>query len=206
MQGEGVGLHDYELLELLLFRSIPRRDVKPLAKRLLERFGDFAGVLAATPERLREIDGLGEAAVTDLKIIETAAQRRARHQAASREDMGNFDAVVAYCRVAIGRAPEEIFFVLFLDRKNKLIADERHGRGTVDQVAVYPREVAKRALELGASSVIMAHNHPSGDPRPSRADIDVTKRVAAALAAIEIKLLDHVVIGAASAESLAAHL
>ncbi len=202
MQGGGAALHDYELLELVLFRAIPRRDVKPLAKRLIARFGDVAGVFSAPPERLREIDGLGDAAIVELKIVEAATRRMAQAEALSRPEMTSFDAVAGYCRVVMGRASEEQFRLFFLDRKNRLIADEVQSRGTVDQVAVYPREVATRALELRASAVIMAHNHPSGDPTPSKADIDMTRRVAKALSAVEIELLDHIVVGAGKAESL----
>lgn len=202
MQGGLAALQDYELLELVLFRAVPRRDVKPLAKRLLTRFESVAGVFAASPERLREIDGLGDAAIVELKIVEAAARRMAQVEALARPEMTSFDAVVGYCRVVMGRASAEEFRVFFLDRKNRLIADEVLNRGTVDQVAVYPRDVATRALELRASAVIMAHNHPSGDPTPSKADVEMTKRVAKALKAVEIELLDHVVVGAADAESL----
>ncbi|MEL6979686.1 MAG: DNA repair protein RadC [Pseudomonadota bacterium] len=187
---------DYELLELVLFRAIPRRDVKPLAKRLIARFGGFAGALSAEPARLREIDGLGEAAILEFKIVEAAAQSLARGRSLGQPVLTAWDAVLEHCRTTMGHGAVEEFRVLFLDRKNRLIADEAQGRGTVDQVAVYPREVVKRALELNASALIVAHNHPSGDPTPSKADIEMTDRLAEAAEAVGLVLHDHVIIGA----------
>lgn len=204
VQGGLKALQDYELLELVLFRAIPRRDVKPLAKQLMTRFGDVASVMAAPMERLREVDGLGDAAILEIKIVAAAAERMAQVEALNRPAMTDFDAVTSYCRVAMARSAEEQFRLFFLDRKNRLIADELQSRGTVNQVAVYPREVVTRALELRASAVIMAHNHPSGDPTPSKADIELTRRIAKALSAVDIDLLDHVIVGAAGAASLAA--
>ncbi|MCI4663265.1 MAG: DNA repair protein RadC [Neomegalonema sp.] len=195
-------LPDYELMELLLFRAIPRRDVKPLAKQLLERFGDFPGVLAASPERLREVDGLGDAAIVELKIVQAAAQRLAQNRLRAQPDLTSFDAVIDYCRVAMRDETEELFRAFFLNRKGKLITEELLSRGTVDQVAVYPREVVKRALELSASAVILAHNHPSGDPTPSRADIAMTREIATALKTVRVELFDHVVIGHSEAISM----
>lgn len=186
---------DYELLELVLFRAIPRRDVKPLAKRLLAEFGDFNHVLSAPRQRLLKIPGLGESVARELKIVEAAAHRLAQAKALGRDALSSWSALMAYCRTAMAHRETEEFRILFLDRKNVLIADEAQGRGTVDHVPVYPREVAKRALELNASALILVHNHPSGDPTPSAADIDMTGRIAAALEAVGVTLHDHVVIG-----------
>lgn len=188
-------LADYELLELVLFRAIPRRDVKPLAKALIDRFGDYAGVVSAAPARLREVKGLGEAAVIELKIVEATAQRLARNSVIDRVVLSSWSALMAYCKSRMARLETEEFRVLFLDRKNRLIADEAQGRGTVDHVPVYVREVVKRALELNASAIILAHNHPSGDPTPSRADIDMTKLIVDSARPLGITVHDHVIIG-----------
>jgi DNA repair protein RadC len=196
LSGGPAAVTDYELLELLLFRAIPRRDVKPLAKRLLARFGDFHGVVAAEIGRLREVDGLGDAGITELKIVEAAALKLSRHRAQNLEVLSNGDAVLAYLQASMARRATEEFRVLFLDRKNQLIRDEVIGKGTVDQITVYPREVVKRTLELGASGIIIAHNHPSGDPTPSQADIVMTQKLSQAAAALDVALLDHFIIGA----------
>ena len=186
---------DYELLELVLFRAIPRQDVKPLARRLLDRFGSFAAVMAAPPARLAEVHGIGAAVVTELKIVEAAAARLARGRVMQRPVMSSWDAVLSYLRCAMSHAETERFRVLFLDRRNALIADEAQGTGTVDHVPVYPREVMKRALELGASALILVHNHPSGDPTPSAADIEMTRRIGSAAEVLGLVLHDHVVVG-----------
>ncbi|PIE07800.1 MAG: hypothetical protein CSA74_05515 [Rhodobacterales bacterium] len=188
-------LPDYELLELVLFRALPRQDVKPLASALLARFGDFNGVLSAPVPRLLEQNGVGEAVVTELKIIEAAAQRLARARVIRRSVISSWDALLDYCRTTMAHRELEHFRVLFLDRQNTLIADEEQARGTVNHVPVYPREVAKRALELNASALILVHNHPSGDPTPSESDIVMTERVRTAVEALEITLHDHLVIG-----------
>jgi len=188
-------LPDYELLELVLFSANARADMKPLAKRLLARFGDFNHVISADRARLAEVEGMGEAAIHALKIVEAAAHRLARARVINRPALGSWAAVVDYCKTAMAHGDIEQFRILFLDKKNVLIADERQARGTVDHVPVYPREVVKRALELNASAVILAHNHPSGDPTPSQADIDMTRRIHTALAAVNITLHDHLVIG-----------
>jgi DNA repair protein RadC len=171
----GDALPDYELLELVLFRSIPRRDVKPIAKELLRRFGTFAEVLAAPPARLVEVEGIGEAIVLDLKIVEAAARRLARGAVAKRPVLASWAAVIDYCRTAMAFMDKEQFRLLFLDKRNALIADEVQQSGTVDHTPVYPREVVKRALELSASALILVHNHPSGDPTPSPADVKMTR-------------------------------
>ncbi|WP_370541614.1 DNA repair protein RadC [Actibacterium sp. 188UL27-1] len=192
---------DYELLELVLFRAIPRRDVKPLARLLLERFGDFNRVLAAGPGRLSEVPGVGNAVIVELKIVEAAAQRMARSCVMGRDVISGWDAVLDYCHTAMAHRETEQFRVLYLDRKNVLIADEQQAQGTVDHVPVYPREVVKRALELNASALILVHNHPSGDPTPSEADIQMTHQIQSAAHTLGIVLHDHLIIGKSSALS-----
>ena len=195
MEAGAQALADYEMLELVLFRAVPRRDVKPLAKSLLARFGSFAEVISAPTERLKEIDGLGEAAVTEFKIVQAAAHRLARGALAKRPVLSSWAAVIDYVRAAQAFAEKEQFRILFLDKKNQLIADEVQQEGTVDHTPVYPREVVKRALELSASAIILVHNHPSGDPTPSRADIDMTKAVADVAKPLGISVHDHIIVG-----------
>lgn len=212
-------LADYELLELLLFFSVYRRDTKPIAKDMIERFGGLGGVLAADPERYRECFGLDPRRVPAdderrpvreddlrftqvlLKAIYELLQRVLREQVRERPVIGSWNALMDYLKVAMAHEPTEHFRILFLDRKNVLIKDEVQSRGTVDHTPLYPREVVKRALELGASAIIMVHNHPSGDPTPSRADIDMTRQVVQALAAVGITVHDHVVVGRKKHES-----
>lgn len=196
MSGGAQAMPDYELLELVLFRAIPRQDVKPLANRLLARFGDFNGVISATPARLKQEHGVGEAVIQELKIVEASAQRLSRARVMKRQVLTSWDALLDYCHTTMAHRETEQFRVLFLDRKNVLIADEEQAQGTVDHVPVYPREVVKRALELGASALILVHNHPSGDPSPSQEDIAMTARIRTAAAALDIVLHDHLVIGA----------
>lgn len=191
----GEALHDYELLELYLFRSIPRRDVKPIAKALIQRFGDLGGVASASLDQLVQIDGISEKTAAELKLIRALAERLAREQVIGRPVIASWSALVAYCRTAMQHATTEQFRVLFLDRKNKLIADEVLGQGTIDHAPVYPREVVKRALAHEASALILVHNHPSGDPTPSQADIDMTRTLAEICDPFEIVLHDHLVIG-----------
>jgi DNA repair protein RadC len=186
---------DYELLELFLYRSIPRSDVKPLAKALLARFGGFAGVLGAPIGDLRQVPGVGEAVALDLKLMQEAALRLGRETLAKRPLISSWSALLAYVRTALAHEPREQFRVLFLDKKNHLVADERLGQGTVDHAPVYPREVARRALELSASALILVHNHPSGDPAPSSADIDMTRQIVAALRPLGVTVHDHLVVG-----------
>lgn len=188
-------LADYELLELILFRAMPRRDVKPLAKALIARFGSFAEAVSARPERLREIDGLGESAITELKIVEAAARHLTKASIAKRPSMSSFAAVVDYCRSAMAFLEREEFRILFLDKKNNLIADEVQGVGTVDHAPVYPREIMRRALELSASAIILVHNHPSGDPEPSADDIYLTHQIIAVGKPLKIVVHDHLIIG-----------
>ena len=188
-------LADYELLELVLFRAIAQRDVKPLAKALLHKFGSFAEVIAAPPARLREVAGIGETVVTELKVVHAAAGRLLRGEVKGREVLSSWSAVLDYCRAAQGFADTEEFRILFLDKRNKLIADEVQQRGTVDHTPIYPREVVKRALELSATAIILVHNHPSGDPTPSRADIDMTKAIVEVAKPLGIAVHDHIIVG-----------
>jgi DNA repair protein RadC len=188
-------LSDYELLELLLFRVLPRRDIKPLAKALLEKFGSFAEVIGAPEVRLAEVKGLGGACITDLKIIQAAASRLLRGAVKKRPVLSSWSTVLDYCRTAQAFADREQFRVLFLDKRNQLIADELQQVGTVDHTPVYPREVVKRALELSATAIILVHNHPGGDPTPSRADIDMTKRIIEIARGLGIEVHDHIIVG-----------
>ncbi len=195
-------LPDYELLELLLARSLPRRDVKPLAKQLLARFGGLAGVLGATMEDLRMVAGVGPAAALDLKLLHEATVRMGRTEVRKRTVISCWSALLAYVKVSMAAAPREQFRVLFLDKKNQLIADEVMTEGTIDHAPVYPREVMRRALELSASAVILAHNHPSGDPTPSAADVETTRQVEEAGRALRISVHDHIVVGRQGVASL----
>ncbi len=206
-------LADYELLELLLFFSIYRRDTKPVAKALLQRFGGLGGVLAADPAQYRECFGLDPERLGEdhprrpvyeddlrftqvlLKAVHETLRRTLREQVLDRPVIGSWTALMDYLKVAMSHEPREHFRILFLDRKNILIRDEVQSRGTVDHTPLYPREVVRRALELGASAIIMVHNHPSGDPTPSKADIEMTRQVVQALAAVNVTVHDHVVIG-----------
>lgn len=195
MTGGAQAMPDYELLELVLFRAIPRQDVKPLARLLLDTFGDFNRVIAAPVPRLLMVKGVGEAVVQELKIVEAAAQRMMRARVMNRPVLSSWQALLDYCHTAMAHRETEQFRILFLDRKNVLIADEEQAKGTVDHVPVYPREVVKRALEVNASALIMVHNHPSGDPTPSQADIEMTLQVQEAAQVLGITLHDHLIIG-----------
>ncbi len=188
-------LSDYELLELLLFRAQPRRDMKPIAKALLEKFGSFAEVIAAPEKRLAEVGGMGEASITELKIVHAAASRLLRDEVRKRPVLSSWSAVLDYCRAAQAFADREAFRILFLDKRNQLIADEVQQTGTVDHTPVYPREVVKRALELSATAIILVHNHPSGDATPSRADIDMTKQIVEVAQKLGIEVHDHIIVG-----------
>jgi DNA repair protein RadC len=183
---------DYELLELLLYSAIPRRDVKPLAKELIDTFGSFAEVIAAPRQLLRK--RLGDAAVTQLKIVEAAAQRMARGGVKRKEMLSSWDAVIDYCRAAMAFSDTEQFRILFLDKRNGLIADEVQQKGTVDHTPVYPREVVKRALELSATAIVLVHNHPGGDPTPSRADIQMTQQIIEIAKPLGIAVHDHIIV------------
>ncbi|ULR46244.1 DNA repair protein RadC [Rhizobium sp. K102] len=193
-QGD-TALADYEILELLLFRLIPRRDTKPIAKALIERFGSLSGVFGAPAALLTEVKGVGENVALDLKLIATVAHRTLKSEIRSKQVLSSWSSVIQYCHAAMAHETREQFRILFLDKRNVLIADEVQGRGTVDHTPVYPREVVKRALELSATAIILVHNHPSGDPTPSRADIDMTKVIIDAAKALDITVHDHIIIG-----------
>jgi DNA repair protein RadC len=194
-EGGAAALADYELLELVLFRALPRRDVKPLAKALIAKFGSFAEVISAPAVRLAEVDGAGEAVISELKIIEAAAHDLARGKLRARPMLSSWNAVLDYCRASMAFADKESFRILFVDKRNQLIADEVQQKGTVDHTPVYPREVIKRALELSATAIVLVHNHPSGDPAPSRADVEMTKAIIEAARPFGIEIHDHLIVG-----------
>lgn len=188
-------LADYEILELLLFRLIPRRDTKPIAKALIDRFGTLGGVMGAPAALLQEVNGIGEAVALDLKLMASVAQRMLKSEIRGKQVLASWSAVIDYCHSAMAYESREQFRILFLDKRNTLIADEVQGRGTIDHTPVYPREVIKRALELSATAIILVHNHPSGDPTPSRADIDMTKTIVDTAKPLGIVVHDHIIIG-----------
>ncbi|MDA7948873.1 MAG: DNA repair protein RadC [Hyphomicrobiaceae bacterium] len=193
--GGADALPDYELLELVLFRALPRRDTKPLAKKLIKTFGSFAETLNAPDTRLAEISGVGEAVITELKLIRSAALRFMKGDVMERSALNSWDAVLDYCRAAMAFDDKEQFRILFLDKRNRIIADEVQQQGTVDHTPVYVREVVKRALELSATAIILAHNHPSGDPTPSRADVEMTRQITDAARSLGIVVHDHIIVG-----------
>lgn len=195
-------LPDYELLELLLFTLIPRKDVKPIAKDLIAQFGDLRRVLAASPEALAQIKGLSETTSVNLKIIQAAGLRALKQEIMSKPVLSSWADLIAYLNAAMADQKREEFRLLFLNKKNELIADEVQGTGTVDHTPAYPREILKRALELGATALILVHNHPSGDPTPSQADIDLTKAVIQAAEPFEITIHDHLIIASSGHTSL----
>ncbi|WP_031555718.1 RadC family protein [Parvularcula oceani] len=206
------GVQDYELLELILFNAIPQRDVKPLAKALIETFGSFADVLSAPPERVAEVRAevpgkpdlrAGERALDEFRIVRAAALQLAQANVLNRHVLSSWKELVSYCRSTVSYEGIEQFRILFLNTKNMLIADEKQQTGTVNHTPVYPREVVKRALALDAAAIILVHNHPSGDPTPSRADIDVTRRIVEAAKGVDIRVHDHLIIGRGSEVSFA---
>jgi DNA repair protein RadC len=188
-------LPDYELLELVLFRAMLRRDTKPLAKAILARFGSFAEAMNAPDDLLLEVPGLGDAAVTEIKLVRAAALRLMQGEVLERPLLGSWKQVLDYCRAAMGFEAKEQFRILFLDKRNQMIADEVQQEGTVDHTPVYVREVVKRALELSATAIVLVHNHPSGDPTPSRADIEMTKQIVAAAKPLGVVVHDHIIVG-----------
>ena len=192
----GDSLPDYELLELALFAAIPRQDTKPLAKRMLDEFrGDLTALFAASRDRLKQIEGVGDAVADQIAIMAAFIARTAKQPVKEREVLSSWNAVVAYCARAMAGETTEQFRILFLDRKNRLLRDEVQNRGTVDHTPVYPREVVKRALEIGACAIILVHNHPSGDPTPSAGDVEMTKQIIAAAKTLDIVVHDHLIIG-----------
>ena len=195
LEGGASALADYELLELYLFNSIPRRDVKPVAKELIAKFGSFAEVVSAPINRLSEVKGISEKIALDLKILQAGALQLGQESILGRPVLSSWSALLDYCRSAMQFEEKEQFRVLFLDKKNRLIADEIIGQGTVDRAPVYPREVIKRALELSSTAIILAHNHPSGDPTPSHSDIEMTNNIIAAAKPLGVAVHDHLIIG-----------
>jgi DNA repair protein RadC len=194
-QGGADAMPDYELLELVLFRAIPRQDTKPIAKALIAKFGTFGDVLAAPAQRLKEVKGIGDKVIFELKLIHAASLRLSRNTVLDRQALGSWTALIDYCTAAMAYDDREQFRILFLDRKNVLIADEVQQRGTIDHTPVYPREVVKRALELSASAIILVHNHPSGDPTPLQADITMTQQIVDVASNLSITVHDHIIIG-----------
>jgi len=190
-------LLDHEMLEMILFIALPRRDTKPIARALLARFRDFPGVIAAPPNELREVEGLGDAGVAALKLVQAAALRLMQKTLLGRPILNDWQKLTEYLTAALGRERTEQFRILFLDPKNRLLADEAQQRGTVNHAPVYPREVVRRALELHATALILVHNHPSGDHQPSRADIEMTQEIVRAVGTLGLVVHDHVIIGAA---------
>jgi DNA repair protein RadC len=188
-------LPDYELIEMVLFRAMPRRDTKPLAKALLARFGTFAEAVNAPEDLLREVPGIGDAAITEIKLVRAAALRLMRGEVLDRPVLSSWSQVLDYCRASMGFEAKEQFRILFLDKRNQIIADEVQQRGTVDHTPVYVREVVKRALELSATAIVLVHNHPSGDPTPSRADIEMTKQIVTAAKPLGVLVHDHIIVG-----------
>ncbi|MCP4317209.1 MAG: JAB domain-containing protein [Hyphomicrobiales bacterium] len=195
-------LADYELLELLLFRLIPRRDTKPIAKALLDRFGSISEIMGAPTKLLCEVPGIGETVAGDLKVFAALTQRMLKTDIIDKPVLASWSSVIEYCNSAMAYERREQFRILFLDKKNRLIADEVQQTGTVDHTPVYPREVVRRALELSATAIILVHNHPSGDPTPSRADVAMTHKIIEAAAALDITVHDHVIIGRSGHASL----
>ena len=195
LSGGADAVPDYELLELILFRAIPCQDVKPLARALIDHFGDFNRVISAPITQLIQVKGVGDAAALEIKIVEASAHRLSRAKILQRHVVSSWDALIDYCHTVMAHRDTEQFRVLYLDTKNTLIADEAQAQGTIDHVPVYPREVVKRALDLNAAALILVHNHPSGDPTPSQADIDMTGQIADAANALRITLHDHLIIG-----------
>jgi DNA repair protein RadC len=204
LKGGEKAFPDYELLELLLCGVIPRGDVKPLAKKLLSECGSLSGVLQSDMEKLKSIPGIGESSIVALKIIHEVACRLVKQEVMTQPVMESWKGIIDYCRIRMSHLPVEQFRLLFLDNKNMIIADEIQQQGTVDRTPIFPREVVKRSLELGAVSLIMVHNHPSGDPTPSQADIDITRKVIKAVKELNIQVLDHLIIGRSGHTSLGA--
>ncbi|MCA0370409.1 MAG: DNA repair protein RadC [Proteobacteria bacterium] len=194
LDGADLAVADYELLELLLYAAHARSDMKPLAKRLLRTFGNLSKVVRASPEELARVEGMGPAAVASVKVVETMVQKVLLEEVQENPVIDSWDRLISFCRISMGHLPREEFRLLFLDKRNRLITQEIQQVGTIDQAAVYPREVVKRALDVGASALILVHNHPSGDPTPSQADIDITQRIITAAKGVDVRIHDHVII------------
>lgn len=194
LEGADLAVPDYELLELLLYAAHARADMKPMAKRLMRTFGSISKVVRASHEELLRVEGMGPAAVASVKVVETLVQKVLFEEVQENPVIDSWDRLISFCRVSMGHLPREEFRLLFLDKRNRLITQEIQQVGTIDQAAVYPREVVKRALDVGASALILVHNHPSGDPTPSQADIDITKRIITAAKGVDVRIHDHVII------------
>lgn len=205
LKGGAAALADYELLEMILFSAHPRGDVKPLAKQLLAKFGSFAKVVRADTTQLQQVDGVSEAVVAALKVVQASSELMLREEVGSKPIIQSWNALLDYCRLSLGHKKEEEFHVLFLNHKYGLLADEMQQRGTINHTPVYPREVVKRALELGAAGMILVHNHPTGDVTPSKADIDMTKQIIEAAKPLGISVHDHLVVGAKEHFSFKSH-
>lgn len=195
LKSEGKDLHDYEILEIILFSAMPRGDVKPLAKQLIKEFGSFAKVISAPGKDLKKINGIGEAAITAIKVAHETSLRILKEDFSKKTVIASWKSLLDYCRASMSHIKNEQFRIFYLDTKNQLISDEVQQEGTVDQTAVYPREVVKRALELGASAIILAHNHPSEDCTPSKSDIDMTTKIILAAEPLGVTVHDHIIIG-----------
>ncbi len=195
LSGGADAIAEHEMIEMVLFLALPRRDTKPIARSLLIRFGSYAGVISASVPDLLAVDGLGEAGASALKIVQAAAQRLSKSEVLYKPVLNNWDRLMEYLQAVLAREKIEQFRILFLDNRNRLLADEIQGSGTVNHTPVYPREVIKRALELHATAFILVHNHPSGDPSPSEEDIALTKEIKHAATALAIVLHDHVIVG-----------
>lgn len=196
LQSKKGSLPDYEILEIILFSASPRADVKPLAKTLIADFGSFAKVLNASQSELEKVRGVNESAIAHIKTVQEAAERLLKADVQEKPILQSWKALLDYCRASMGHLNKEQFRILYLNNKNRLIADELQEVGTVDQTPVYPREVVKRSLELQASAIILIHNHPSGDTTPSKADITLTRHIHQAVELVGIKLHDHVIVSA----------
>lgn len=202
MESDPASMQDYELLELYLFNSIPRRDVKPLAKTLIDQFGSFAEVITAPRDKLIKVNGISEKTAADLKIILAAAQKLGQQNLINRPVLSSWSELVSYCRMTMQYETKEQFRVLFLDKKNRLIKDEVLGQGTIDRAPVYPREIIKSALTHDSTALILVHNHPSGESSPSQSDIDITRAIVEAASTIGIQVHDHLIVGRNNTSSL----
>jgi DNA repair protein RadC len=205
LNAKAASLQDYELLEMLLFAGNPRGDTKPLAKILISHFGSLSKVLSASSEDLMKAEGVGESAAASILVVREFAGRLLQNAVMEKPIMQSWKALLDYCHATMGHDNKEQFRIFFLDKKNKLIADEKQQEGTVDHTPVYPREVVKRCLDLGASAIILVHNHPSGDPTPSQEDITMTQQIMQALTPVSVRLHDHLVIGSEEHYSFASN-
>jgi len=205
LKAGGSSFADYEMLEIMLFSSKPRDDVKPLAKKLIAEFGSVAKVISASAQDLAKVEGVGDVVITSIKIAQEAALRLLKEDFTEKPVLQSWKSLLDYCRASMGHNKTEQFRIFYLDKKNKLIADELQQKGTIDHTPVYPREVVKRALDLGASAMILVHNHPSGDPTPSKADIDMTNQIVKAATPLSVTVHEHIIIGANNHYSFASH-